>query len=300
MYGIVFLCFCLVLPLYAHNGEVAIAVPVEGIVVDGYFADWPEDIVRYPVEHFTQETASSGDLSANFRLGYNLAENVVYVALEVLDDSVLGNLENSSWRQDGTELYLNLGHSIKNTGTYQYVVWGDARRASRAGVGSREADLQVEIYRGANRRQYEWKIDYSDISEIEFQITEHMALDFSLSVYDLDSDGSFTTIAWGPGSNKFQNTTQLGDMVLLPEYGHMAKLKGRVRWSGLGKGVSYALLRIQSLLHEDMWLSAYSNFQGNFELDIPVGSYRVISTTGEQTAEYIVDVEVDKENYIDI
>jgi hypothetical protein len=35
---IAFLC-----PLYAHNGAVAIAVPVEGIVVDGDLSDWPED-----------------------------------------------------------------------------------------------------------------------------------------------------------------------------------------------------------------------------------------------------------------
>ena len=29
-------------PLLAHNGDVAIAVPVEGIVVDGDLSDWPE------------------------------------------------------------------------------------------------------------------------------------------------------------------------------------------------------------------------------------------------------------------
>ncbi len=29
-------------PVRAHNGAVAIAVPVEGIVVDGDLSDWPE------------------------------------------------------------------------------------------------------------------------------------------------------------------------------------------------------------------------------------------------------------------
>jgi len=30
-------------PLSAHNGAVAIAVPVEGIMVDGDLSDWPEE-----------------------------------------------------------------------------------------------------------------------------------------------------------------------------------------------------------------------------------------------------------------
>ena len=36
-------------PSVAHNGAVAIAVPVEGIVVDGQFDDWPEEVQRWPV-----------------------------------------------------------------------------------------------------------------------------------------------------------------------------------------------------------------------------------------------------------
>ena len=36
-------------PAVAHNGAVAIAVPVEGIAIDGDLSDWPEGLVRYPV-----------------------------------------------------------------------------------------------------------------------------------------------------------------------------------------------------------------------------------------------------------
>jgi hypothetical protein len=36
------LLLLLAVPLSAHNGAVAIAVPVEGIVVDGDLSDWPE------------------------------------------------------------------------------------------------------------------------------------------------------------------------------------------------------------------------------------------------------------------
>ena len=36
-------------PVLAHNGAVAIAVPVEGISVDGDISDWPEELRRYPI-----------------------------------------------------------------------------------------------------------------------------------------------------------------------------------------------------------------------------------------------------------
>ena len=36
-------------PAAAHNGALAIAVPVEGIEIDGDFSDWPQDMRRYPI-----------------------------------------------------------------------------------------------------------------------------------------------------------------------------------------------------------------------------------------------------------
>ncbi|MBI2503514.1 MAG: hypothetical protein HYW07_09835, partial [Candidatus Latescibacteria bacterium] len=35
----------------AHNGAVAIAVPVEGIKIDGDLSDWPARMRRYPILH---------------------------------------------------------------------------------------------------------------------------------------------------------------------------------------------------------------------------------------------------------
>ena len=45
-----------VLPLQAHNGAVAIAVPVEGIVVDGDLSDWPDNLIRYPLRRRALES----------------------------------------------------------------------------------------------------------------------------------------------------------------------------------------------------------------------------------------------------
>ena len=36
-------------PAAAHNGALAIAVPVEGIKIDGDFSDWPKEMKRYAI-----------------------------------------------------------------------------------------------------------------------------------------------------------------------------------------------------------------------------------------------------------
>ena len=36
-------------PVAAHNVGIALAYPVEGITIDGDFADWPDSLGRYPI-----------------------------------------------------------------------------------------------------------------------------------------------------------------------------------------------------------------------------------------------------------
>ena len=46
-------------PLLAHNGAVAIAVPVSGIAIDGDLSDWPEDLRRYPIAPWVERPRCS-------------------------------------------------------------------------------------------------------------------------------------------------------------------------------------------------------------------------------------------------
>lgn len=45
------------LAVFAHNGQVALAVPVQGIAVDGDLGDWPAGMRTYP---FTFTVAGTG------------------------------------------------------------------------------------------------------------------------------------------------------------------------------------------------------------------------------------------------
>ena len=57
---ILWLSLLYVLPAEAHNGAVALAVPIEGIVVDGDLSDWPEDMRRYAVALLSGWRSSEG------------------------------------------------------------------------------------------------------------------------------------------------------------------------------------------------------------------------------------------------
>ena len=122
------LLLLLAVPLCAHNGAVAIAVPVEGIAVDGDFSDWPDDAVWYPLDNHFYAAAplDDDDYSGRFTAGYNIRENALYFAVEARDESILIARENPKFDSgDGCELYLDLPHDTQNTMMSQYHIHGD-------------------------------------------------------------------------------------------------------------------------------------------------------------------------------
>jgi hypothetical protein len=70
--------------LYAHNGAMAIAIPVDGIVVDGDLSDWPDDMSEYPIDFRMKGKRNKGinDARRVFQIGYNEPENALYIAAE--------------------------------------------------------------------------------------------------------------------------------------------------------------------------------------------------------------------------
>ena len=102
------------LPVFAHNGAVAIAVPVEGITVDGDLSDWPEDMVKYPIRRVEAgvPVQDEADLHGVFRIGYSEEENALYIAVEAHDQSmVMDTSSAANWNtQDGCEVYIDAVH----------------------------------------------------------------------------------------------------------------------------------------------------------------------------------------------
>jgi len=76
----------------AHTGSLSFSRPLSGIVVDGDLSDWPEGLARYPVNSpgvWADAPGDSADHEAWFRVGHNVEENAIYVAVEVQDESIV-------------------------------------------------------------------------------------------------------------------------------------------------------------------------------------------------------------------
>ena len=78
-------------PAAAHNGAVALAYPIDGIIVDANLDDWPDDMRRYPITfvEYGDPIKGTGDFEGWFRIGYDTSQNALYVAVEVRDESAV-------------------------------------------------------------------------------------------------------------------------------------------------------------------------------------------------------------------
>ncbi|WP_074307311.1 sigma-70 family RNA polymerase sigma factor [Singulisphaera sp. GP187] len=103
-------------PVIANRGSVAVGYPLENIEIDGGLADWPKDRIRYPVQKLFEGTgfadlggadlATSPDLSPSFSVGYNLRQQLIYLAVVVRDDKlVIGH--TSHMDTDAVEVYID-------------------------------------------------------------------------------------------------------------------------------------------------------------------------------------------------
>jgi serine phosphatase RsbU (regulator of sigma subunit)/ligand-binding sensor domain-containing protein len=203
-------------PSHAHNGAVAIAVPVEGITVDGDFSDWPEGMREYPTElpEYGVAPRDSADFQGWFRIGYNEDENALYVAVEVRDESLVIDSvvsETFSDDSDGCEVYVDIGLEKEDAPIVQHGIWGNLRRRYSFGIpGSfvnqlqeEWRDVEVEVQRNEGSHHYEWRISIDGMSKGEIELRPQTLLGFDVVVCDKDEDGSFSWMAWGPEALKF-------------------------------------------------------------------------------------------------
>jgi serine phosphatase RsbU (regulator of sigma subunit) len=218
MKHILLLCTILTLlqphPSHAHNGAVAIAVPVEGIVVDGDLSDWPEGMTRYEIALPQEGDPLTGkeDFKASFRVGFNEEENALYIAVEVRDESVVITGWNL-WDLDGCEISLDMMHMKGIPSNVQLALWGN----TRAGVTSegRWKNVSLEVQRKETHHWYEWRICVAEMSEERVHLSPNLAIGLDIAVTDRDEDGSFSWIAWGRGTGKYRYTDRLGDVFLV-------------------------------------------------------------------------------------
>ena len=192
-----FLSFLLLAaPIRAHNGAAAIAVPIDGIAIDGNLVDWPADMRSYPIEIIQFGDLSEGpfDLSAAFRVGYEGQKNRLYLAVEIQDQSVMMDTSKyAPWRSmDGCEIYLDALHDDRRSAAVQYATSGKSNPAQPSTGNANWAWQQTE-----KGYIYECRLSIEDMAGGTVSLHPGMTLGVDVSVGDRDIDGSFTWISWG-------------------------------------------------------------------------------------------------------
>lgn len=206
--------------------------------------------------------------------GYNPQEGVLYLAVEVQDESTLIDTTSAAdWStQDGCDVYLDVTHKEGNPSAAQYVVWSNTRRVYGGGAS---ADVEVKVQRIGKAQSYEYRIEVGRISKEQVSLHPGMTLGVDVAVGDKDRDGSFSWMAWGKGIGKVNIPEHIGDVVLVESETRTGELHGRMQWEGREENVARAKVKVQSSISETLWVQATTDTQGIYALELPAGTYRV-------------------------
>ncbi|WP_422928955.1 serine hydrolase [Singulisphaera sp. PoT] len=258
---------------YAQNGAVAIARPIGGIVIDGDLKDWPEGLPIYPIERveFGDKAKGKEDFKASFRVAVNAAEHALYVAVEVEDESsLLDGPGEPSWDgQDGCEIFLNAVHAPDGSPFLQYARYGNKNRI----VGPLEIPektLNVAVARSEKKAVYEWKV------ELPVDLDPDRVLGFDISVGDKDADGSFSWVAWGPGTQKISSADRCGEILIVKSDTKFGDITGQVAWKDPSGLAFPTRVQIQSTRSPQFWRNAAVDPTGTYKASgFPEGPYTV-------------------------
>jgi ligand-binding sensor domain-containing protein len=278
----------------AHNGSLALAVPVVDIALDGNLSDWPTEMQWREIAMLGagESARSEADFKGRFAVGYSAPENALFVAVEVMDQSIVAEsgpveeLPESTvpWdKMDGCEIYLDMDHAAEGNAAVQCALYGSQQiiRLLDGGIVGGWKGIRVEAVRSEGKHVYEWRLDVGELGEGKVQLDAEMSVGFDIAICDKDEDESFSWIAWGKGIVKMRYPASRGDLLLMGDDGRFGELQGEVVWQGAQRGISGKQVHLQSLASPAMWAYLIADGAGKFGTFLPVGWYR-LEVEGEQ------------------
>jgi CubicO group peptidase (beta-lactamase class C family) len=278
-------------PTFGQNGSVGLAYPATGIKIDGDLSDWPKNATTYPIARveYGDKLAGKDDLSAQFRMAYDMAEHALYIAVEVHDDSiVLDGPGVARWdAQDGCEIFVNAAHAGSGSPVVQYVRYGNQSQV----VGPSEAidkSVKVVVARTETDVIYEWRIG------LGVELGEYRVIGFDISVADKDKDGSFSWLAWGAGTQKVDMPDRCGEFILVRPETKLGEVSGTVAWKDVSEAVLPPRVRIQSTRFAPLWREAIVDPSGAYTAtNLPPGPYSIHAVDSS-------DIRVDVKPHVDV
>ncbi|MFC1606459.1 response regulator [Candidatus Latescibacterota bacterium] len=265
-------------PVHAHNGSVALAYPIDNILIDGDLSDWPDTIIRQSITRpeYGDIPINTADYLGTFMVGYNSGENALYIAVEVVDDSMINNPKVIDWNtEDRCEIYLEQNHGKQSVMT-QISLRSELISDSTKSTAQNERTTAYNRDKALHR--YEWKIELPDINLSN--MNSGSTIGFDIAICDKDNDGSFSWMTWGRSTSKSMNNEFLGDIVLLKDTPALGTAKGRVVNAESDKGLSNTSVILQSNIDPDFWVTLTTDSTGEYSATLPVGNYTTLVMPG--------------------
>jgi len=296
----------------AYNDAIAIAVPLEGIKVDGELSDWPADLPVYLIRENTDaygQTDLSGtlldtsaDFSPRFRVGYSAEEQLIYVALEVRDDSLTEG--------DGCELYLHVLQDME-VDPFQFLRNYDDEQAQILRVttfwesffGERRFDKsgsQSAVGRTGDVTVYEWALaPLGATPEERVELRPGLRLGFDVVALDEDlEEDTQAWVAWSPEPFKVDDVQLLGNLELTADAIQPALVHGVVRGAD-GMPVDGVKVRVES--EDGTWGDAVpTGADGHYTAWMLPGSYQLSIEEGAGADTVGIAVEAGTRQTVDL
>jgi len=226
------------LPL-SYNNTIAIALPLSDIQIDGDLVDWPNDLPIYklrerdygssPVDDHGAWLDTSTDCSPHFRVGYNLQDQSIYVAIETRDDTL--------FEEDASVVYLHTTSDpdqepvrfgreyhdeepdLSNLGFIDKLFFRQQSLAERG--------VQSAVGRIGDITVYEWafKLPPSDLEHIA--ANSHTRFRFNIGLLDRDNDdGDELHLSWSPNPDKDEKSALMGCLTFATERSQLVQVQG--------------------------------------------------------------------------
>ena len=270
---------------FANNGKVAIADSVTGIVADGDFSDWPQGLHRYPVQcnHFGDARLDESDFAAWYQVGYDLATEKLFVALEVTDSSHVLKTPSAieAWNsRDGAGVYLRLDHGDSGRAVDQsFAIHGDEVVPSNWGIAA--------VERKENVHRYEWEFSLGDspLGTNGLDYSQPFTAAFCVEAIDMDEDGSHSIRYWSPMAWKTQRASHVGDLVVGARPNQLGTVRvvvlSETNVLGVGDrntadaavGFGAVIVRYASQSNPNLVVDVLSDSKGDASIQLPAGKY---------------------------
>ncbi len=279
--------------LAADNGAFAFSYPLEGITLDGDLGDWPSEVARHPVRnaHYGDYPSGPDDAYLYFRTGYDVEENLLYVAFEAVDDHPTGRDDSEPGPGAVVALFLDLwpirlvDEGLREDLNFWLVFKGqEAEWMELVGESKPLTETIVRYAKEVRGRRLtlEMVVSIDGLTGGRARLAAGKSIGLDVGMNDEDADQTSTYYAWGRGHGKYE-IQSYGDLMLAGTEHPLVNWDGFVVGPSPGGLLFRNFFFIRSLQFPD-WpaMLIECDDEDHFDLHLPQGDYALVSESDRE------------------